>query len=630
MSLGTTPWLVNATPSEKSALAESLAGRESLDFHELRRLSAYDFGMTGLRRVGRSVLAYLEKFPEGEKIAEAGLVLQRALVLSTATFSHMSEMLVGAGLRHGVVVVPTIVEYEDALAWSHRSSVASKFDVAIVCQNSRSLRNSQSYGSFDAEKEFVGERLQETKLLVNRLQDDFASKVLLQTLEEDQSVPSSLLDVGLANTHRRLVRNYNDGLGFIAAELGILVYDLASVASMIGIKQWWPGRYLHSAKLPFSMECVPLYLDGVTKLIALSCGKSKRVLVLDLDNTLWGGVVGDDGLEGLKLGQGDALGEAHLAIQRYVLELKNKGILLCVSSKNNHELAIEVFRSHPDMLLKETDITSFQINWGDKSKSLEIVASELQIGLESFVFIDDNPVERKLVRDRLPMVAVPELSADPSDWPVILNSAAYFEQSTLTTEDINRHKFYAGEQKRRQVAADSKGGPDFLRSLQMELQVSSFDPVSMKRIAQLVAKSNQFNLTTLRYSEAELIRLNLDPMCVCFQARLSDIFGDNGMISVMVAKQKESIMDIDLWVMSCRVIGRSVEDALLNLLVSEAKKRGVNAIRGKFLATARNQIVSDLYQRLGFSNTDSSVENWLLSVDDYLTPELPFHTIIKI
>jgi FkbH-like protein len=350
------------------------------------------------------------------------------------------------------------------------------------------------------------------------------------------------------------------------------------------------------------------------------------VLILDLDETLWGGVIGDDGIQGIVLGAGNARGEAHLAIQRMALQYKERGVILCVASKNTDEIAREVFRRHPDMLLREPDIALFEINWGDKASNIKAMAETLELGYESFVFIDDNPVERKQVRDLLPGVAIPELPRDPSGWVPVIQGAAYFEQTSFSAEDRARTEFYRGNAQRR-VHAQSMGDPRaFLESLQMVLNVTPFDPIGRARIAQLIAKSNQFNLTTRRYSESEVAAMESAPEIETMQCRLADIFGDNGMISVVICRKHPEYWDIDTWIMSCRVLGRGVEQKLLGLLASRARAAGARELRGLYLPTARNGIVREHYSKLGFAQSaagENGATHWRLELADFEPADVP-------
>jgi FkbH-like protein len=377
------------------------------------------------------------------------------------------------------------------------------------------------------------------------------------------------------------------------------------------------------AKVPFSGAFLPLYADHVVRLVAALRGKSRRCLVLDLDNTLWGGVVGDDGLEGIKLAQGDPTGEAHLALQRFALSLRERGIVLAVSTKNDDDVARRVFREHPEMMIREDHIAVFQANWDDKATNLKTIADELALGLESLVFLDDNPAERALIRQMLPEIAVPELPDDPTLYAPTLAAAGYFESIAYSDEDRKRADFYQTNARRASLQKQVGDLNAYLMSLDMEITFAPFDAVGRARISQLINKSNQFNLTTCRYTEAEVAGLESDPRCFTLQVRLADAFGDNGMISVVICRHEGTdawlrAWTIDTWLMSCRVLGRGVERMVLRELLQHAKQRGIDRLIGIYRPTERNAMVRDHYQGLGFRRISEGPNKetvWELGID---------------
>ena len=346
---------------------------------------------------------------------------------------------------------------------------------------------------------------------------------------------------------------------------------------------------------------------------------------MDLDNTLWGGVIGDDGLEGIKIGQGDPTGEAHLTLQRTALDLRDRGIVLAVSSKNEDATARSPFREHPDMLLREDHIAVFQANWSDKASNIRAIATTLSLGLESMVFVDDNPAERLQVRQALPEVAVPELPDDPALFSRTLIAAGYFESVSFSEEDRKRATFYQDNAMRAAILNQSVDLESYLQSLAMEITFSPFNEVGIQRITQLISKSNQFNLTTKRYSEAEVMRLMGDPDYFTLQIRLKDTLGDNGMISVVICKLGSETWEIDTWLMSCRVLGRRVEEAALAHISQYAIAAGANKMKGYYVPTPRNTLVKDHYKNLGFVQVsrDAGAESWELDLTQYRCASLP-------
>jgi FkbH-like protein len=394
-----------------------------------------------------------------------------------------------------------------------------------------------------------------------------------------------------------------------------VVLDVAGLAETVGLARWHCPSQWNMAKLPFADRFVPLYADHVGRLVGALRGKSRRCLILDLDNTVWGGVIGDDGMEGIKLAEGDAVGEAFRSVQAMALELRRRGVVLAVSSKNDDAVARRVLRDHAEMLLREEHIAVFQANWDDKATNIKAVSEQLSLGLDAFVFLDDNPVERGIVRRLLPEVAVPELPSDPAFYARTLAAAGYFESTTFSVEDSQRARFYETNARRVALKESVGGLQAYYDSLDMEITFSPFDKVGRSRIVQLINKSNQFNLTTRRYSEAEVAALEGDRDCLTLQVRLTDVFGDNGMISVVICRpQGQRIWAIDTWLMSCRVLGRNVEAMVLRELVLQARERGITRLVGRYIPSGRNEMVRDHYSKLGFEPGDEE-GTWVRDVD---------------
>jgi FkbH-like protein len=345
--------------------------------------------------------------------------------------------------------------------------------------------------------------------------------------------------------------------------------------------------------------------------------------VLDLDNTLWGGVIGDDGLAGINLGQGDAIGEAFVAFQRYAKTLAQRGVILAVCSKNEDVNAREPFEKHPEMVLKLEDISCFVANWEDKAANLRRIAQELNIGLDALVFVDDNPAERALVRQLLPQVATPEIPTDPADYIRAVAQHRFFEVISLSNEDFQRTEMYRANAQRKQTASDVGDLNDFLRSLEMRAWVGPVGDLEMDRTVQLIGKSNQFNLTTRRYSEGDIQAMLADSAWETRVIKLADKFGDNGLISVLLSRAEGDTLLIDTWLMSCRVLKRGVEQMALNHLAELALSRGLKSLTGEYIPTAKNVLVLNHYADLGFTQVSADADGravWRLDLNDAWTP----------
>lgn len=398
------------------------------------------------------------------------------------------------------------------------------------------------------------------------------------------------------------LREFSALLRIRADAAGVDLVALDDRAASDGLIAWHDPALWHRAKQEIHPQATALYGDLVARLIGANQGRSSKCLVLDLDNTLWGGVIGDDGLAGIKLGQGSARGEAHLAFQHYARDLSRRGIILAVCSKNDEVNAQEPFNSHPEMALRREDIACFIANWTDKASNLREIAKRLNIGLDSLVFADDNPAERAIVRRELPMVEVPELPEDPTFYASCIANAGFFEATKLTVEDVQRTKLYQQNVARDSLMVAATDMDGYLHSLAMQAIWDRFDPVGRSRIVQLINKTNQFNLTTRRVTDDEIGRLIENDSALTLQIRLLDQFGDNGIVAIVAGNADKSTHTIylDTWLMSCRVLGRGVENETLNLVASEALRLGATRLVGRYIPSIKNGMVRDHYAKLGF------------------------------
>ena len=400
----------------------------------------------------------------------------------------------------------------------------------------------------------------------------------------------------------------------------VTIHDVEALSANSGRRAWGNERFFLHAKMPCAPEYLVEYAHSVSSILTAQRGLSRKCLILDLDNTLWGGVVGDDGLGGIRVGQGDPEGEAFLSFQRYVKALRMRGVILAVCSKNDERTAREVFEKHPDMILRLDDFSCFVANWTDKATNLRSIAQQLNIGLDLLVFVDDNPAERSIIRQMLPEVAVPEIAVDPIEFVEVLERHRYFQVATLGSDDFKRTEYYRANAKRAEIQASAGGLDDFLQSLDMTAVIGPIQTATLERSTQLINKSNQFNLTTRRRNVAEIMELMKSPDWVSVTVSLSDRFGDNGLISVVLGHVQRDVLEIDTWLMSCRVLKRGVEGFLLNYLCEEATARKLNCIRGEYIPTARNELVRNHYAELGFHKVETKSDGcsvWELSLADY-------------
>jgi FkbH-like protein len=587
----------------------------------LRKIAFHDLSSNHLSRLARSV-----RKAASDELAHP-LDRVKLGIVSNATTEVLSAALTGSAARHGlaleVVAAPFGIMLPAALG-QDSPLLQARPDAILLALDYRAYFPEGLIKAEEAETSLLNAQ-RELAELVSAFRACSTATLIVQTLATPPERAFGSFDRRQPGTLAWLIAHFNEWLHTTIAGPGVVVLDVASLATDVGSLSWFDPRQWYVARLPFAQCYVPYYGEHLARLLAATRGKSRKVLVLDLDNTLWGGVIGDDGVTGVKLGQGDPTGEAFLELQRAALTLKQRGVLLALCSKNDEQVALSAIRDHPDMLLKEQDFTAFQINWSDKASNLELLAKRLSLGLDSFVFLDDNPFEREQVRRALPLVAVPELPADPACYARLLLTSGLFEAVAFSQEDRDRAEQYAANAKRETLLTQSRDLNGYLQSLEMRAVFTADGATGWQRFAQLINKSNQFNLTTRRYSEAEVLALADDPDALTLQVRLLDRFGDNGLISCIICRPKGRDWLVDTWVMSCRVLGRRVEEAVLNEIVRRAKVKGIKNIYGGYFATDRNRMVKDHYEKLGFTKHDlgPGTTLWFLAIDNYTPRETP-------
>lgn len=406
------------------------------------------------------------------------------------------------------------------------------------------------------------------------------------------------------------------------------INDLAWLQAEYGIKKWSDPFYWHMYKYALAVPAIPDLAFSIARIIKAIYGKNKKALVLDLDNTLWGGVVGDDGAENLAIGPEVPMGQVYSEIQSYIKEQKQLGILLTVASKNEYENAMEGLK-HPDGVLRPEDFLVIAANWEPKSENLKKIAGELQILPDSLVFVDDNPAERELVKAQLPKAAVPDFSR-AEETIGILDRNGFFEAVTWSEEDAERNERYKENSRRKELEGKYKDYREYLKDLDMKGEIRPFAPVYMARIAQLTNKSNQFNLTTRRYTQSEIEAKAADDSYLCLYGRLSDRFGDNGVVSVVIGRQEKKELHIELWIMSCRVLKRDMEYAMMDALVERSRKKGVEKLVGYYYPTPKNAMVKSFYKLQGFTCAEQDEKEnsrWEFVIPTNYTPK---NTVIQL
>ena len=551
----------------------------------------------------------------------APLTRFRLGLIGNGTLDFIEPALIASAARHGVALECIRGGYDQALqdALNPASVInTARPDAVLLALDYRALPLRERPGDVEAAQASVEATIAHLGFIRSSIREACGAPVIFQTLVPPAETLFGGFEAMAPGTWRSLIAETNRRILLENATSNALVLDVAALAAMVGIAEWHSPAQWNMAKLPFDSKFVPLYAEHVGRLVGAILGKSRRCLILDLDNTVWGGIIGDDGLEGIRVAQGDTEGEAHLQLQQLALSLRSRGVVLAVSSKNEDATARLPFRSHPEMILKEEHITVFQANWNDKATNIVAIAKELSLGLDAMVFVDDNPAERSLVRRTLPDVAVPELPEDPAMYARVVGTAGYFDAISFSDEDRRRADFYEGNARRVALQAQVTDMDAYLKSLEMVIKFEPFDAVSRARIAQLINKSNQFNLTTRRYTEAEVEALERDDRAFTLQVRLTDAVGDNGMISVIVCKVAgPRTWTIDTWLMSCRVLGRRVESMVLREIIHHAANHGVDRLVGVYRPTERNMMVKDHYATLGFTKTadlEDGATEWTLDL----------------
>ena len=410
------------------------------------------------------------------------------------------------------------------------------------------------------------------------------------------------------------VRKFNYKLMNLSQKFkNLFINDLCILHSQYGHNVVFDPKVYITTDIVSSIDFLPSLAKNTVDIIQAVLGKFKKCLILDLDNTLWGGIIGDDGIENIQIGN-LGIGKAFTELQLWVKELKKRGIIIAVCSKNDELIAKEPFEKHPDMVLRLGDIAVFMANWENKVDNIEYIQSVLNIGFDSMVFLDDSPFERNMVQSQISQITIPELPEDPAEYLNYLRTLNLFETSSYTEKDEQRTKQYQEEAKRHVVQKMFTNENDFLATLKMVSTIRPFDKFNVPRVAQLTQRSNQFNLRTIRYTEEEIQRITTLKDYYTFSFTLQDKFGDNGLISIIILKKQNGALFIDTWIMSCRVLKRGMENFVLNEIVKLAKQDGYKELIGEYIPTAKNGLVKDHYSHLGFLYDQG---HWKLSLDDY-------------
>jgi FkbH-like protein len=487
--------------------------------------------------------------------------------------------------------------------------------IVIIFQSSHKFLGKYNKLDKDQQSQLASTELEYVENIYTTLTGNLDTKVIYYNYTEiDDAVFGNYASKTESSFLFQLRKLNFELMNFASKNAGFYLCDISGIQNRLGkVLFFQPSVYINS-EMVLSFDVLPEVASRTIDIITALNGKFKKCLIIDLDNTIWGGIIGDDGIENIELGN-LGIGKAFTEFQYWIKKLKNRGIIIAVCSKNTESVAKEPFEKHPDMVLHLEDIAVFIANWENKVDNILRIQNILNIGFDSMVYLDDNPFERNMVRENIPEICVPELPEDPADYLEYLYSLNLFETTSFSGEDAERTKLYQVEAQRISVQHKFTNEDDFLKSLNMLSLVEPFNKFNTPRVAQLSQRSNQFNLRTVRYTDADTEKLGLSADHFTFAFSLEDKFGDNGLICVIILqKENEQTLFIDTWFMSCRILKRGMEHFVLNTIAGFAGEKGFKYLKGEYIPTPKNEMVSKHYADLGF---ERSGDYWILNVIDY-------------
>ncbi len=564
-----------------------------------------------------------KKFLRILKENESGSVPLRIAVLGGSTTHDIIEVLELFLRNRGIA--PTFYESEYAqyfndAVFPNKELEEFKPEIVFIHTTSRNIEEKPTVGE---SPESVKEKLEREYSRYEKMWTSVSEKYGCIIIQNNFEMPPERLlgnrEVGCEYGRIDFITRLNCKLyDYAQNHKNFYIHDINYLSAAYGLDRWHELRHWHLYKYAMSVSAIPDFSYSLSSIICSVMGKNKKVLALDLDNTLWGGVIGDDGQAGIEIGSETSEGQSFKRLQEFIKAHKELGVLLTVCSKNDYENAVSGLE-HPDGALKPDDFACIKANWDEKWRNLAESASELNLLPESFVFVDDNPAEREIVRAQIPDVNVLDFET-PEECIRAVDRCGYFEVTNLSSDDAKRGEMYKANAQRAAAEKTFESYGDFLQSLEMKADIRDFDEVHLPRITQLTNKSNQFNVTTKRYTQAEMEAVAADNEHIRLCGRLEDKFGDNGIVSVVIGKKDCGKLRIELWLMSCRVLKRDMEYAMLDTLVEECKKQGISEIVGYYYPTKKNNMVKELFGDFGFDKVSEDADGntvWRLKTDGY-------------
>ncbi|MCC6690544.1 MAG: HAD family hydrolase [Bacteroidia bacterium] len=486
----------------------------------------------------------------------------------------------------------------------------------IIFQSVEKLKNKFQKSELKSRGSFADSHIQYVEKLCDTISESLQTKIIYLNFYELSDGVYGNYSNKTEESFLFQLRKINYLLMHIATKISnLFIGDMSLLQARFGRQFNYDPKMYVNADIVFSIDFLPYAAKSISDIILSTSGYFKKCLILDLDNTLWGGIIGEDGIEAIQLGD-LGIGKAFSELQLWIKQLKNRGIILAVCSKNEEHIAKEPFEKHPEMILRLNDIAIFTANWNDKAENIKHIQQSLNIGLDSIVFLDDDPVERNRTRTFLPGLTVPELPSDPAEYLEYLTALNLFETASVSAEDTNRTQLYVDDVKRKTEAKNFTDENSFLATLEMKSSIKAFDKFTIPRVAQLTQRSNQFNLRTVRYSEAQIEEITYSDNFFSFVFTLEDKYGNSGLVSaIILKKQNNETAFIDTWIMSCRVFMRGLENFALNNVVTSARKKGIKKITGEYIPTEKNNIVKNFFLKMGFENQNGI---WALDTTKYV------------
>jgi FkbH-like protein len=551
-------------------------------------------------------------------------------VLSTFTFDLVAPYLVVEGARRGLAIELSFAPFaqlelqvlDPASSLYQPAPGADRPTVIVVVTRIEDVAADLGYRYFAIPADRVASMLDATVERTARLLREIRARTTAHVIVANQPplarLAASIADAGAEASQQYAIAQLNHRLAIAAGTVGnVSILDVARLATEVGVARWYDAKLEVLARSPLGGAAQRAVGVRLARQVRAILRPACKCLVLDLDNTLWGGVLGEDGIGGIALGE-DYPGNVYKAFQRAIASYRDRGILLAIASKNNEADVVELFANHPDLVLGLDDFAARQVHWNDKATSLRAIAAELNIGIDALALFDDNPVERAWVREQLPEVTVIDVPSDPLHYVAALDDSGAFDQLVITSEDRQRARLYRDDVQRRALESSAGSPEEFLRSLQMRVTIGPIGAATRTRVAQLLGKTNQFNVTTRRHTEAELAALLASDRAIGLWLRVADRYGDSGLVGVALAAPVDpgdpAVYRLDSFVMSCRVLGRQVERALLQAVCRRARRAGAHTLLGEFIPTKKNAVAAGFFAETGFAPLDGRAGWWRLDL----------------